>query len=196
MISTLPHNVNVMNTPTVADDRAQGLAPVEQVSPEAGTSRGSAVHLDILLTWRGRVGLFKKSAHGSTGSTPWQLLSVPRAGHASALDDELLQCIDVLHGGTGLAVRDILTIRCGPMVEVPHGSQSTQHVVYIVETNQRRLALGPEYSVYRWVKKPRIGRFDGGAEWLAPVLEASASTPAKSRELILNTAGRGAILAA
>ena len=137
------------------------------------------------------MGLFKKSAHGSAGSTPWQLLSVPRAGHGSALDDELLQCIQVLHGGTGLAVRDILTIRCGPTVEVPHGSQSTQHVVYMVETNQRRLALGPEYSVYRWVKKPRIRRFDGGADWLAPVLEAAASTPRESPELIHHQAQHG-----
>jgi hypothetical protein len=160
------------------------------------TSRTGAVQLDVLLTWRGRVGLFKKSGHCSVGSTPWQLLSVPRAGHGSALDDEFLQCIQVLHGGTGLAVRDILTIQCGPTVEVPQGAQSTQHVVYVVETNQRRLALGPEYSVYRWVKKPKIGRFDGGADWLAPVLEAAASTPPTPRELILNTAGSGAILAA
>ena len=175
MINTLPQIANVMNTQTVAADRVQSMAPVAHPSPWAGTSRAGAEHLDILLTWRGRVGLFKKSGHRSTGSTPWQLLSVPRAGHGSALDDEFLQCIHVLHGGTGLAVSDILTLQCGPTVEVPHGSQSTQHVVYLVETNQRRLALGPEYSVYRWVKKPRIGRFDGAADWLAPVLEAAAS---------------------
>jgi hypothetical protein len=160
------------------------------------TLSAGAMQLDILLTWRGRVGLFKKSGHRSTASTPWQLLSVPRAGHGSASDDEFLQCIHVLHDLAGLAVRDILTIQCGPTVRVPHGSQSTQHVVYLVETNQRRLALGPEYSVYRWVRKPKIGRFDGGADWLAPVLEAAASTPPTQRDLILNTAGSGAILAA
>ncbi|WP_155848499.1 hypothetical protein [Arthrobacter sp. 35W] len=108
---------------------------------------------------------------------PWQLLSVAQEGSYSALDDGLLQCIQLLHQGTGLTVRDILTIQPGPTVELPYGSQSTVHSVYVVETNHRRLALGPGYSMHRWAKGPKIGRFDGGVDWLVPILEAVASSP-------------------
>jgi len=152
--------------------------------------------LDILLTWRGRVGLFKKSGQGSTASTPWQLLSVAQTESGSSLDEGFLQCIQLLHGETGLAVRDILTLQSGPTVELSQGSQSTIHVVYVVETNHRRLVLGPEYSVYRWVKKSRIRRFDGGADWLDPVLMAADSRPSKSPELVDNAASSRALLAA
>ncbi|GAA4046640.1 hypothetical protein GCM10023063_37300 [Arthrobacter methylotrophus] len=141
------------------------------------------------------MGLFKKSAHGSTASTPWELLSVAHAGSGWATDEGFLQCIQLLHVETGLAVRDILTIQPGPTVELVHGSQSTDHVIYVVETNHRRLALGPEYSVHRWVKKSRIGRFDGGADWLEPVLMAAVSRPSKSPELVHDTAGNKALLA-
>lgn len=172
-----------MNAQALASDQLRRVRPVDQQSTRVGGSKTSTTQLDILLTWRGRVGLFKKSGHRSAASTPWQLLSVTQAGSGSALDEEFLQCLQLLHGGTGLTVRDILTIQPGPTVELSHGSQCTAHVVYVVETNHRRLALGPEYSVYRWVKQPRIRRFDGGADWLAPVLEAAASSPSKPPEL-------------
>jgi hypothetical protein len=190
MITTLPQVVNAINAQTVPTGHARGVGSADHQSMLAGDSMTSATQLDVLLTWRGRVGLFKKSGHGSTASTPWQLLSVAQAGSGSALDEGFLQCIQLLHGETGLAVRDILTIQPGPTIEVSHGSHSTLHVVYVAETNQRRLALGPEYSVHRWVKKPRIGRFDGGADWLGPVLEAAASMP------VPNAAGSVPALAA
>lgn len=135
--------------------------------------------LDILLTWRGRIGLFKKSGRCSSGNMPWQLLSVDQTSSCSTLDDGLLPCMQLLHQGTGLAVRDILAVRSCPTVELSDGSKRTAHFVYVVETNQRRLALGQEYSTYRWVKRPRVGRFDGGVHWLAPVLEAVAPRPPK-----------------
>ncbi|WP_155854343.1 hypothetical protein [Arthrobacter sp. MA-N2] len=128
-------------------------------------------------------------------STPWQLLSVAQAGSGWATDEGFLQCIQLLHAETGLAVRDVLTIQPGPTVELFDRSQSTVHVVYMVETNHRRLALGPEYSVYRWVKKSRIGRFDGGVDWLEPVLMAAVSRPSKSPELVHTAAGNKALLA-
>ena len=142
---------------------------------EVAGTKTSAKQLDVLLTWRGRVGLFKRSRHSSTASVPWQLLSSPQPERTSE-DDELLHCIQLLHGGTGLTVRDILTIQAGPTIELVHGSRCTSHFVYEVETNHRRLALGPGYSVYRWVKRQKVRRFDGGADWLAPILEAATST--------------------
>ncbi|MFD1210513.1 hypothetical protein ACFQ36_00445 [Arthrobacter sp. GCM10027362] len=140
--------------------------------------------LDILLTWRGRVGLFKKSGHCSSASMPWQFLSATQADSCSALDDGLLQCIQLLHRGTGLTVRDILAIQSGPTIELSHGSQCTAHFVYMVETNHRRLALGPGYSVHRWVKPPKIARFDGRVEWLDPIVEAVASRPSNPLQTV------------
>lgn len=168
-----------MNARTLASDQVGWIKPAGQPSTPVGDVKTNGRQLDILLTWRGRVGLFKKSGNCSSGSMPWQLLSVNQAGSCSVLDDGLLQCIQLLHRGTGLTVRDILTIKSCPTVELSHGSQCTAHFVYVVETNHRRLALGPGYSMYRWVKRPRIGRFDGGVDWLAPILEAVAPRPSK-----------------
>lgn len=170
--------LNVMNAPTSASDQVGRIKPAAQPSTRGGDLKTKARQLDILLTWRGRVGLFKKSG-GSSGRMPWQLLSVTQADSCSSLDDGLLQCVQLLHQGTGLTVRDILTLRPGPTVELSHGPQCTAHSVYVIETNQRRLALGPGYSMYRWVKQPRIGRFDGGVDWIAPILEAVAPRPSK-----------------
>lgn len=119
------------------------------------------------------MGLFKKSGQCLSEGMPWQLLSGTQAGSCSVLDDGLLQCIQLLHRETGLTVRDILTIQSGPTVELSHGSQCIAHFVYVVETNHRRLALGPEYAMYRWVKRPKIERFDGRVDWLDPILEAA-----------------------
>ncbi|MCG2623910.1 hypothetical protein LVY72_18610 [Arthrobacter sp. I2-34] len=122
------------------------------------------------------MGLFKKTGHSSSASMPWQLLSATRTDSCSALEDGLLQCIHLLHRGAGLTVRDILTIQPGPAVEVFRGPQSTAHSVYVVETDHRRLALGPGFSMHRWVKLPKIGRFDGRVDWLDPILDAVASS--------------------
>lgn len=130
------------------------------------------------------MGLFKKSGHYSSASMPWQLLSETQTSSCSALDDGLQQCIQLLHRGTGLTVRDIITIKSGPTVELSHGSQCTAHFVYVVETNHRRLALGPGYSMYRWVKLPKIARFDGRVDWLAPILEAVTSRPSKPLQTV------------
>lgn len=171
-------NAGVLTSDQVGRIEPTGRPP-EGVSDLKTDERQNERQLDILLMWRGRFGLFKKSGHRRNVSTPWQLLSVPQKGSGSALDEGFLQCIQLLHSGTGLTVRDILTIQPGPTVELSHGSESTVHVLYVVETNHRRLALGPEYSVYRWVKPPRIGRFDGGADWLTPILEVVAPRPSK-----------------
>jgi hypothetical protein len=168
-----------MNAGFLASDQVGRTEPAGQPSAGAGVLKTSKRQLDILLTWRGRVGLFKKSRRCSSAGMPWQLLSVDQVGSCSALDDELLQCIQLLHRGTGLTVSDILAIRSCPTVELSHGSQCTDHLVYVVETNRRRLALGPGYSTYRWVKPPRIRRFDGGVDWLAPILKAATPRPSK-----------------
>lgn len=167
---------NVMNVQTVAHNQVRYREPAVRASMSIGSPKTSVTQLDILLIWRDRVGLFKRSGPCSSVSMPWQLLSTTQSDSCST-DDGLLQCIHLLHGGTGLTVRDILTIRSGPIVELSHGSQCTAHLVHVVETNHRRLTLGPGYSTYRWVKRPKVGRFDGHIDWLGPVLDAVASRP-------------------
>jgi hypothetical protein len=162
-----------MKTGTWAPDQGWNKPP-NLPSELTGDLHSKERQLDILLTWRDRVGLFKSSCLSSSARMPWQLLSVTSPGSYSSFDDELLECVQLLHRGTGLTLRDILTIRSGPTVELSDGPKSTSHSVYVVETNQRRLALGPGYSVYRWVKRPRVGRFDGSVDWLAPILKAAA----------------------
>lgn len=176
--------LNVMNVHAIAPDQVRSIKPAGQPSTRVGDSKTSVRQLDILLTWRGRVGLFKKSGHCSSVSMPWQLLSVTQADSCSTLGDGLLQCIQLLHRGTGLTVRDILAIQSLPPVELSHGSQCTAHFVYLVETSHRRLALGPGYSMYRWVKLPKIARFDGGVDWLAPILEAVVPRASKPQQKV------------
>lgn len=132
--------------------------------------------LDVLLTWRGKLGLFKP---GGTGGREWLFLSAPQAPAELESDDQLLQCIDLVYRGAGLTIRDHVSIESGPVVEVSQCSRRIVHTVYLVETRQRRLELGSEYATYRWVQRSKIPRFAGRADWLQPVLEATAPRAAQ-----------------
>ncbi len=143
---------------------------VELQSPrctERTFSRGQTVA--VVLTWRGRVGLFKRSAAVGSDQGRWHCVT----GFLDPGRSPAEQAAIELYEETGLAVADLSFLTPCPVLELPdeRGGSWLVHV-FRAETEQRRLRLNEEHDAYRWVLPQRLRRFDGRVAWLDQVLEA------------------------
>ncbi len=125
----------------------------------------------VVLTWRGRVGLFKRSAAVAHDAGQWHCIT-------GFLDDDsspLEQATRELWEETGLGISQLTSIEPRGDV-VLAGSDGQRWVVHIfsASTPQRRLVLNWEHEDYRWVLPTRLSRFDGKVTWFGEVLRTTS----------------------
>ncbi|MFI0820825.1 NUDIX domain-containing protein [Streptomyces sp. NPDC021098] len=123
----------------------------------------------VVLVWRGRVGLFKRSRHVGHDAGRWHCLTGVLEEGASARVRALL----TLFEGTGIAVAGLVDFHSGPVLELQDAQGGRWRVhTFRAATERRRLRLKGEYETYRWVPPRSVTRFDGQAPWLREVLAA------------------------
>lgn len=131
-----------------------------------GAASPGRVIVAVVLTWRGRIGLFKRSAlvHGDAGR--WHCLT----GYLDEGEDPVGQALLELREETGLTEVDL---RAGPLLVLDDDAGTPWHVhTFLAVTTQRRLDLNWEHDHYRWVLPRAVSAFDGRVAWLTDVLEA------------------------
>lgn len=134
----------------------------------------------VVLQWRKKIALLKRSREVRHDAGRWHCIT----GFVEKGVTPLEQARRELLEETGLAGRNVLTIRTGPILSLSDdsGAPWTVHT-FIVVTPQRRLILDWEHDSYKWTTPARAARFTNRVPWLDPVLRAAGylhprSTPA------------------
>lgn len=123
----------------------------------------------VVLQWRGRVGLFRRSQAVSHDRGRWHCITGYLEPGASAFH----RAVAEIREETGLGREKLLFIDRGPILKIPdsQGMVWTVHT-FAAETHDRRLKLNWEHDSFRWVRPEKVLRFDGQVTWLRDVLEA------------------------
>ncbi|WP_413810971.1 NUDIX domain-containing protein [Streptomyces sp. OE57] len=149
----------------VGDQKRQGLRQV----------------VAVVLMWRGRVGLFKRSGSVQHDAGLWHCIT----GYLDADSDPVRQAIQEIWEETLLPARALEQLTAGPTLRLadPRGGPDWTVHTFLARTSQRRLTLNWEHKTYRWVWPWRLSQFDGQVAWLTDVLRAVGSLPsAKARD--------------
>jgi 8-oxo-dGTP pyrophosphatase MutT (NUDIX family) len=125
----------------------------------------------VVLTWRGRIGLFKRSSSVDGGAGMWHCIT----GYVEDGVEPAEQALAELCEETGLLSEEVLELEsCGVLrlLDVDGGTWDVH--TFRARTERRRLALNWEHVAYRWVSAKAVPRFDGQVSWLRDVLAAAA----------------------
>lgn len=127
----------------------------------------------VVVVWRGHIGLFKRSCTVGSDVGRWHCIT----GFVEESEDAFHCGMRELYEETGLAVRDLLMVRTGPVLQLEDGNGDLWTVsTFLAESRRRRLCLNDEHDAYRWVTASRLSRFDGQVWWLKHVLAAVEPT--------------------
>ncbi|CAL9374030.1 hypothetical protein SUDANB6_00919 [Streptomyces sp. enrichment culture] len=129
--------------------------------------RGTVVA--VVLIWRGRIGLFKRSCQVGHDAGLWHCIT----GFAEGENSTQVQALRELFEETGLSVAELTGFRIGPVLDLEDARGGVWRVhTFRAETERRRLRLNWEHDAYRWVRPRFVDRFDGKVPWLRHVLSA------------------------
>lgn len=157
------------------------------LAPRVDTAVGNEV-VAVVLMWRGRIGLFKRSQAVGHDRGLWHCIT----GYVDDPDSEdapLHQGLLELYEETGLGVTDLDAFDEGPTLHLRGPSGSWLVHTFAARTTQRRLSLNWEHDAYRWVKEGSVRRFEGQVDWLTDVLRAVADCGASTRFLARDSDG-------
>lgn len=126
----------------------------------------------VVLTWRDKIGLFKRSPDAAFDPGRWHCLSSDLNGGESPTERALIG----LFRETGLGVVDLSRLATGPVLELScDGPGNTRIHTFLAATERRVLSLDrTAHDSYRWVTPSRLSRFDGQVTWLQHVTRAVA----------------------
>ncbi len=123
----------------------------------------------VVVTWRGRVGLFRDLPRADRKVAGWRCL---RADLDSG-EDALAGAARVLLDATGLVVRDLVALESGPVLQLEGEDGPPRRVTTVLaQTDRRRLLTDPADLLHRWVRRDHLARFDGQVAWLRQVVGA------------------------
>lgn len=133
------------------------------------------VVIAVVIEWRGRIALFKRSGLLGHDSGLWHCIT----GYMEAGATPRQQTLEELSEETGLQAKDLLELRQGPDLVVAD-ELGTPWLVYTFTavTSRRRLEINWEHDSYRWTNPDKAKRFINRVTWLDNVLEATGHNPA------------------
>lgn len=142
-------------------------------APTCVTGVGTRTVVAVAVLWRGRVGLFRRSAYVDHDRGLWQCVT----GYVQADATPAQQAFAELHEETGLGVVDLDSFVEGEVLNLSdsQGEMWTVHTFRAL-TMRRRLALNEEHDAYRWVQPRAVARFGNRVSWLSEVLLAAGVT--------------------
>jgi len=125
----------------------------------------------VVLTCRGKVGLFKRSPAVCHDAGRWHCVT----GYLDGDNGPWLQVALELYEETGLTVNDLDQLTEGPVLTLNDsggGSSPWRVHTFSAQTSRRRLALNWEHDAHRWVAPHELPRFDEQVGWLGDVIAA------------------------
>ncbi|MYV98328.1 NUDIX domain-containing protein [Streptomyces sp. SID3343] len=151
-------------------------SPGPQFPDESGRStfREPRHVVAVVLVWRGRIGMFKRSGSIRHDAGLWHCIT----GHLDAHGDPVRQAVQEIWEETLLpahALEQLTEGRTLRLADSRGGRDWTVHT-FLARTGRRRLTLNEEHEAYRWVRPRKLPRFAGQVAWLTDVLQAVDST--------------------
>jgi 8-oxo-dGTP pyrophosphatase MutT (NUDIX family) len=124
----------------------------------------------VILTWRDRIAVLKRSAQVSSDSRRWHCITgflergTPMGNAVRELQEE-----------TGLAAAQLTELRSGPVLSLlGEGDQWWTVHTFAAQTSSPRLTLNWEHDNYRWVARHELRELPDQVPWLRDVVEAIA----------------------
>ncbi|MFB7600971.1 NUDIX domain-containing protein [Streptomyces sp. NPDC056160] len=151
-------------------------------------SQGPRHIVAVILMWRGRIGLFKRSESVQHDAGLWHCIT----GYLDADSDPVRQAIQEIWEETLLPARALEHLTAGPTLRLadPRGGPDWTVHTFVACTSQRRLTLNWEHEAYRWVRPWKLSQFDGQVAWLSDVLQAINSLPSgETRDQVVQMCG-------
>jgi 8-oxo-dGTP pyrophosphatase MutT (NUDIX family) len=151
------------------------LGSVDEVLSDVAAER---TVIAVVIEWRGRIALFRRSRGGGHDSGLWHCIT----GFVEVGATPEQQALDELSEEAGLQAEDLLDLRQGPVLVLPDSCGSLWLVyTFTAVTTCRRLRLDWEHDSYRWTKADKVKRFMNRVMWLEDVLEATGHLPRSSQ---------------
>lgn len=124
----------------------------------------------VAVLWRGRLGLFRRSATVGHDQGMWHCVT----GYLEPGATPPQQAFVELHEETGLGVADLDSFQEGEVLELSDadGGLWTVHT-FRAHTTRRRLTLDEEHDAYKWVDPRAVARFGNRVSWLDHVIAAT-----------------------
>lgn len=154
--------------------QGQGLATKDPAGEPTATGAdddreaGTAI-VAVVLEWRNRVGLFKRSHTVGHDQGRWHCIT----GYLEDGRSPEEQALDELMEETGLRVPDLTGFSRGRplLLEDSSGGRWAVHT-FKARTERRRLQINEEHEKYRWVSPRTVRRYSNCVGWLDDVLSA------------------------
>lgn len=132
----------------------------------------------VVLWYRGRIGLFKRSSAIAHDVGLWHCLT----GYIEAGTEPTEQAFQEIFEETGLIAADLDRFKKGPILELLDASGDVWNVhTFQGETMRRKLTLNWENDSHRWVAPHKVPGFLQ-VSWLSDVISALESPVACQRD--------------
>jgi 8-oxo-dGTP pyrophosphatase MutT (NUDIX family) len=135
----------------------------------------------VAVMWRGRVGLFRRSASVDYDQGLWHCIT----GYVEDGVTPEVQALTELQEETGLGAVDLESFGVGEVLDLTDTQGRSWRVyTFLATTTRRRLVLNHEHDVYRWVHPRAAARFGNSVSWMGDVLSAAGVSergPARKR---------------
>ena len=124
----------------------------------------------IILEWRGKLALFKRSRSVGHDAGLWHCIT----GYVEAGTAPKVQAAQELSEETGLRASEVIGFCLGPVLTITDVQQRSWVVhTYVVRTFRKRLSVNYEHDSYRWIARHKVMRFSNRVPWLDDVLDAT-----------------------
>jgi 8-oxo-dGTP pyrophosphatase MutT (NUDIX family) len=147
------------------------MSQLTQPRPSSSAAAPSTrVVVAVVLTRRGRIGVFRRSAAVAHDRGAWHCIT----GYVDDGVSPTQQALAELHEETGLRSADLTTlVPCG-ILQLPDAEGNLWDVyVFGADTDLRRLRLNEEHDAYRWVRASDVARYMNRVSWLDTVIQAT-----------------------
>jgi 8-oxo-dGTP pyrophosphatase MutT (NUDIX family) len=148
---------------------------IEAAHPEASIRPGQSV-VAIVIEWRGRIALFRRSRNLAHDSGLWHCIT----GYIESAMTPARQAVCEIFEETGLQANDLVEFKQGPTLVIYDLNSPWRVHTFLVKTVRKRLIIDWEHDAYRWVDRHKLKRFSNRVAWLDDVLDATLPATRKT----------------
>lgn len=124
----------------------------------------------VVLEWRGRVALLRRSQETSHDRGKWHCIT----GYVDSGADPRDQAIIEIFEETELQAENLFEIKDGPVLRLcDNAGQPWLVHTFAALSSEKRLQLNWEHDAFRWVDPKKAKRFSNRVSWLDDVLVAT-----------------------